>query len=156
MCSATLSELEETIISKILSIRKKEWKQYKHVDEFRTGKPVKASHSTSYEPDSTKLKLTLIEQVRNNSNTPFLVFSEDYDFAIKLFDGLEKQLGVKLHAIPDGDTLERTNIEAVNCQNGVFVMPTLFGRGIDFKLLKEAKVVILMGGSLDLNSSDID
>jgi hypothetical protein len=35
-------------------------------------------------------------------------------------------------------------------------MPTRFGRGIDFKLLKEAKVVILMGGSLDLNSSDID
>jgi len=156
MCSATLSELEETIISKILSIRKKEWKQYKHVDEFRTRKPVKVSHSTSYVPDQKELKAKLFEQVRNNSNTPFLVFSEDYDFAIKLFDGLKKELGVKLHAIPDGDTLERTTIEAVNCQNGVFVMPTLFGRGIDFKLLKEAKVVILMGGSLDLNSSDID
>ena len=108
MCSATLSELEETIISRILSIRKREWKQYKHVDEFRTGKPVKASHSTSYEPESTKLKSTLFEQVRNNSNTPFLVFSEDYDFAKTLFDGLEKQLGVKLYAIPDDDTLERT------------------------------------------------
>ena len=35
-------------------------------------------------------------------------------------------------------------------------MPTHFGRGIDFKLLVEAKVVILMDGNLDLNSADID
>ena len=35
-------------------------------------------------------------------------------------------------------------------------MLTRFGRGIDFKLLVEAKFVILMDGNLDLNSADID
>ena len=46
--------------------------------------------------------------------------------------------------------------EAADKSNGIYLLRQEFGRGIDFKLLEKAYVVVLMNGSLELTEADVD
>ena len=86
-----------------------------------------------------------------------LVFMEELENAhINMFDTAATNNGVRCKPIKDEMTLEFTIIEAAQCDTGIYLMPTEFGRGVDFKLQKDAFVIVLMNGSLSLKDSDIN
>ena len=47
-------------------------------------------------------------------------------------------------------------ISAPRVEDGVFIMGTMFGRGIDFKLARDGYVVVIMNGDCKLNHADVN
>ena len=66
-----------------------------------------------------------------------------------------KLVKVEMKLCLSDDQLKTISAEAKKRDNGVYVLLKEYGRGVDFKMQKEAKVLVLVNGKFELALSDV-
>lgn len=95
--------------------------------------------------------------VQGYVSEPILIFMEDEEDKTLLQAIREACKSAKLTA---KECLVESEIrvlsaDATQRKDGVYVFPQKFGRGLDFKLMKDARVLILMKADSKLTEADI-
>ena len=106
MCSATFSDLETDIVTKVLEVPKKSWKQYSTAKEFLAGYKMPITFTSLVPKNEKEFAEQMHLCVANAKDAPVLVFLENYD-------GKERSVVAKVAAdlkltfreMPDEDTL---------------------------------------------------
>ena len=75
------------------------------------------------------------------------------DFTVNLVKNAAKEIGFLV--IADKLSFENAEPKARQSNKGAYLLSTRYGRGFDFKLQKDAKVIIIMNGACELDFADV-
>jgi transcription antitermination factor NusG len=99
----------------------------------------------------------LVKFVEDNKSKPILAFMETYEEKVKnMLENATKKAHIEDYVhIKDEERMKVEIKHASKRRNGLISMLAKDGRGIDFKSLYEAKVLIIFNGKLMFRHSDI-
>lgn len=126
--------------------------------EFASGQ--KMQNNITYDKSSTDTETArkIRDFISNNSSVPMLIFLENVNDE-KLISGIRAactEVRLNLGTCFNEEQLATFGKDAGGKSKGVYLFPKKFGRGIDFKLQIDAKVLILMNGEHKLTTADIN
>ena len=125
--------------------------------EFETGRQIAPQITYSTTKDDKEVLHLISKFVQGYVSEPILIFMEDEEDKTLLQAIREACKSAKLTA---KECLVESEIrvlsaDATQRKDGVYVFPQKFGRGLDFKLMKDARVLILMKADSKLTEADI-
>ena len=156
LCSATFSDFESEIVEEALCIPRDEWMEFDAAPEFASGE--KIENDISY--DRTFTDAETAEKIRQfvstNLHKPMLIFLEkvEDEWLITEIKAACTEVRLAVATCFNEEQLATFGKDAGAKSKGVYLFPKTYGRGIDFKLQIDAKVLILMNGEYKLTTAD--
>lgn len=106
MCSATFSELETDIVTKVLGVPKKSWKQYSTAKEFLAGHSMPITFTSVVPKNESDFASQMHQCVSNAKDAPILVFLENYEGEERSkVRKVAEDLKLTFREMPDEETL---------------------------------------------------
>jgi len=158
MCSATFSTFEEEILKTGLGVEADAWLKFQTAPEFEQGRTISPAIRYSRAPSDFDVTDLVTKFVTSNASDPMLIFVEDEkdEKTLKAIQTASQAAKLRVSLCMTEDNLKVISADATQRTDGVYVFPQKFGRGIDFKLMKDAKVLILMKAESKLTTADVD